>query len=198
MKTGILASYREKFLLLKEKCLTDQEFILYDYCVHQADFDENHKGKFGTFEKTNIELAKGLGWSDDKVGRNINKLILRGLLKKNDRRTIEIIDYYRFLPTHAFDRTKEGKELAYLREKIAKMRSQVANSREETAKLRNPTTNLVTNNTPISDIGSYKVNSFVTRSFADYKRIKEEGGYTTLTEEDMKWIDANITETPNF
>lgn len=198
MKTvGILASYREKFLLLKEKVLKDEEFVLYDFCVHQADFDEKHFGKFGTFQQTNKELAEGLGWSEDKVCRNIKTLFEKGFLRKIDRKT-EVVDFFRFIPRIAFKRTKQKEEIAYLQEKIAKVRSQVANLHEESAKLHNSAPDLATNNTSISDISSYKVSPFIPRSYEDYKRIKEEYGFTMLTEEDMKWIDENITEDKNI
>ena len=82
MNYGILASYRDKFTLLKEKHLTDEEFIFYEYAIHLADFDDKHIGKFGTFPRlTNEKLGDGLGWKIDKTGRNFKSLIKKGFLK---------------------------------------------------------------------------------------------------------------------
>ena len=203
MKKGLLASYRDKFLYLKEKALTDEQFILYEYCIHLADFDENHKDIFGTFQKTsNEELGLGLGWLKDKVARNLTTLLEHGLLKLLENNQIEVVDYYRFLPKNAFCRIKSGEETSYLLKNIAKMRSQNAEMREENANLRNSAPDLATNNTPISDVVSSKVNPVTrkvvikqkTRSEEEYQRIYQQGSFQDLTLADMRWIDENVSE----
>lgn len=194
MKTGVLASYRDKFLYLKEKVLTDELFILYEYCIHLADFDENHKGKFGTFQKTsNKELGQDLGWSEDKVGRNINALLKKELLKVMGGKQIEVVDYFRFLPKNAFSRVKNGEETAYLQENITKMRFQNAELRQENANLQNKVSDLTTNYASISDIVSSKVNSSLLRTEAEYQEMLDSGQFPTMTIDDMKWIDKNIS-----
>lgn len=194
MRNGVVGSYGEEFILLQQHFITDEQFLLYCFCIHQADFDTNHKGKYGTFQLTNKQIAEDLGWSEDKVGRNLIGLLEKDILKRINRRTIEVVDYYRFVIKNALKRTKEKQEIVYLREKIAKLQPQPVKLREQNAILRNKTTDFASEDTTISDISSYKVDKVITRSFEDYRRIKEEGGYTMLTEEDMKWIDENVTE----
>lgn len=194
MQTGVLASYREKFILLKEKALSDEQFILYEFCIHQADFDEKHKETYGTFQMTNKEIGEGIGWLEDKVGRNIRKLLQKNLLHKIGKRIV-VNDFFRFSIKCAFERTQNKQELAYMQEIVAKLRLQNAEMRVKTADLRKKEPEIASSYTPISDRFPYKVNSVIQRTFEDYKKIKEEGGYTMLDEGDMKWIDENVTET---
>ncbi|PIZ68288.1 hypothetical protein COY13_01505, partial [Candidatus Roizmanbacteria bacterium CG_4_10_14_0_2_um_filter_36_35] len=46
----------------------------------------------------------------------------------------------------------------------------------------------------ISDISSYKDRCNSLKSEEEYKKIKEEMGFSSLTIEDMKWIDTNVHE----
>jgi DNA-binding Lrp family transcriptional regulator len=192
MNTGILASYREKFILLQEKILSDEQFVLYEFCIHQADFDVRHKDKFGTFQLTNRELGIRLGWSEDKVGRQIKVLLKYGLLIKRDYKTHEVVDFFRYLPKNAFQRVKNKEELAYLQQVIAFIRVESAKIRPENVNLRNNKPILASTLTSISDNFSSKYIPFTKRTYEDYQKIKEKGGYNVLTEDDMKWIDENI------
>jgi len=53
----------------------------------------------------------------------------------------------------------------------------------------------------VSYKGEYSFNSKISvskRTYEDYKKIREEGGYKLLTEDDMRWIDENVYEIDNF
>jgi hypothetical protein len=47
---GWYGTYRGKFLLLKNKVLTKEEFILYEASIAFADWDKNHTNKYGTLD----------------------------------------------------------------------------------------------------------------------------------------------------
>lgn len=192
METGVLASYREKFLFLKEGCLTDEEFILYEYCIHQADFNENHIGKFGRFEMTNKEIGFALLCSEDKVGRCLRKLLEKGLLKRVNRRRIEVVDFYRYLPKNAYKRIKTKEELSYMQTIIANIKSENAELRKVNAKLRKTMSFLALDSHPVSDTISSKLTPLIYDASKDY--TKEQGKYSLLTADDMQWIDQNVRE----
>lgn len=185
---GVLASYREKFILIRKGFLTDAQFVFYEYCVHLADFDKNHGDKFGTFERvSNEQLGVSLGWSKDKVGRCLNVLVRKGLLKIVMKR-IEVVDFFRFLTKYAYERTGRDEENIYLSELVAVMSSENAKMQPKDAKLQDDRPDLGTKPTSISDIGSYKVNINNTSNWKTDKN-KET---SLLSDDDVKWINDNI------
>lgn len=181
MKTGVIASYRDKFILLRENFLTDEQFILYEYCIHQADFDENHIGKFGTFKNSYKELGDELGWSEDKIGRNIKILLKKGLLKSKGNKTFEVVDFYRFIPKYAFKRVREKAETPYLQRMIAGLRTQSAEVQKKDADLQISNPHLDTITPSISDTISSKITSFISSP-------------STMSDEDIQWIKENVKE----
>lgn len=188
MKNGVLASYRDKFVFLKQGFLKDEELVAYDYFIHLADFDENHD-KFGTFERlTNEVLGSGLGWSGDKLRRNLNALLNKGMLKLKNKKVIEVVGFSIYLPKYAFRQKKSDEYLSGL---FAEVRSENAKMLIQKADLLKSDGDLATKSTVISDIGSYKVNTSYQRSKKEYDLVVEEGNYKYLTADDMRWLDIN-------
>lgn len=137
---GFIVSYRKKFLLLKKRRLTDEEFVLRDYCIHVADWDETHIGKFGTFRETNKRLAEGLGCSESKVSRLKNSLVAKGeLIKRSDDR-MEIPSYWKYLPKNAYKLTKKREGLS---NKFSKMKGEYAELQEPYAEMQGLTGGII-------------------------------------------------------
>ena len=79
---GYQKAPRERFLLLKEGMLTQEEFLIYEFAIAITDWDSRHE-TYGTFKATNQEIADYLGWkSDTSVSRHKNHLITKGILTK--------------------------------------------------------------------------------------------------------------------
>lgn len=189
MKNGVLASYRDKFKLLKDKFLKDEEFILYDYCVHLADFDEKHDN-FGTFERdTNEVLGSGLGWSGDKLRRNFNALLNKGALRLMGNRLVEVVGFTIYLPKQAFALKKSNDYLSGL---FAEVSSENAIMQTSNANLRKTDRILATKTVAISDISSYKVATINRRGREEYESIVRELGFTHTDTTDLEWIDNHV------
>lgn len=196
MKTGVLASYRENMALIREHVLTEEQYVLYEYCIHRADFDEKHD-KFGTFQLSIKQIAEDLGTTDDSVRRWIRPLLLSGLIKFRGNNTFEITEYKRYLPTYAYKLTKTGEQTAFIQHFIAKLRTVNAELKNKSAKMRKLQHDSASNSEAISDTFPYKVGNSVTRTKKEYEQIIKEGDYSTFSVEDLSWIDQNTTEDPN-
>lgn len=192
MKSGVLMSYRDKFKLIISGLLTDTEFVLYECCIHLADFDEKHVGAFGTLPPlTKEQLANEVGWKEDKTRRNFNELAKKGFLKLRIDTRIEVVGFDRYLPKNAFTQ----KEIAtYLREETAKVSLENAEMLSKNANLPNQSTVLATKTISISDTDSYKVNTFIKRSRADYEVIVKELKFLYTDASDLEWIDKWINQ----
>lgn len=196
MKTGVLASYRENILLIREMVLTDEQYVLYQYCINQADFDQRHE-KFGMFEFTPREIANDLNCGKDKIGRGIKRLLRVGLLKIVGNKQLQVVEFQRYIPKNAYEITKNKEQVAFLRNIIANVQAQNALLRPKNAIMRQSDKGIASDGDAISDKTSSRVNNFPLRTIDEYRRIKEELGFTALTEDDMAWIDANVTEGPS-
>lgn len=104
MKTGVLASYRENIMLIREMILTDEQYVLYQYCINQADFDQKHE-KYGTFIFLPNEFASDLNCSTDKIGRGLKRLLRVGLLKTVGRKQLQVVEFQRYIPKNAYEIT---------------------------------------------------------------------------------------------
>ena len=90
---GYQRASRERFLLLKNKILTHEEFIVYELAIAVTDWDRDHD-TYGTFDGTNQEIANLLGWkSDSTVSRHIQKLLKKGYLIKDSNGLLSPRDF---------------------------------------------------------------------------------------------------------
>lgn len=77
---GYQKAPRDRFFLLYNKTLTQEEFVLYELGIAITDWDREHTETYGTFQATNQELAEILGWDSDTTAlRHKDSLIQRGL-----------------------------------------------------------------------------------------------------------------------
>lgn len=93
---GFQKADRKRFILLKDRRLTEEEFVLYELGIALAIWDKE-KEAYGTFEATNQELADILGWKSDTTAlRHKKSLIRKEFFKEVDKYTIKPIDLERW------------------------------------------------------------------------------------------------------
>lgn len=177
---GYQKAPRDRFFLLKDKILTQEELLLYELGIAITDWDRTHIDTYGTFQATNIEMAELLGWvSDSTVSRLKTSLIKKGyFLPFNDKIKVLGFRKWELRQTHV-DKQDE----------IAEMQVESANMQESPSKMQENRSY-----SPDYSLVSSK-GSFSLRSDEEYQKIKEEMGYEELIVDDMKWIDENVKET---
>lgn len=200
---GYHKTFRGRFLFLRNKILTEGEFVLWDLSFNVlADWDKNHIETYGTFPYTWADIAFLLGCSESIICRRSEKLfkhhlwerLINGSIKVSG---IEIIDLLAEITK------KEG--VVDLQDYLAKTQSYNAKLHENNVKLQriypkeeipDCAQNLAKTQISASKahLVSFKGESRVIRTDEEYQKILEEGGYTRLTVEDMKWIDENVKE----
>ena len=92
---GFHRHFRGRFLLLKDKTLTDSEYVLWDLCVSVLsgwDFNK-YPEDYGVFDFSLTDIKYFVGWSESKISRNINSLIKKGFLTKDHEVGFRISGY---------------------------------------------------------------------------------------------------------
>lgn len=90
---GYQKAPRERFLLLKDGTITQEEFLLYELAIAITDWDSKHE-TYGTFRATNQEIADILRWkSDTSVLRYKKNLITKGFLTTTDDGSLKVKDF---------------------------------------------------------------------------------------------------------
>lgn len=176
---GFQKANRERFLLISNKVLSGEEFLLYEICIALTDWDRSHD-TYGTFSFTNQELSYLLGWkSDTTAGRHKKSLIQKGFL-------IDLEDgYYKVLDFEKWELRKQDD---------AKIQPLSANLEPINAEIENKPAKMQekqAQNDDYSLVSSKGNNNFV-RSYEEYKEIKRSGVYKLLEIDDMQWIDKNV------
>ncbi len=78
---GYQKANRHRFLWLAFEMLTQEELVLYEFCVAITDWDRTHLDTYRTFKATNQEIAQILRWkADSTVSRHIRSLIAKGFV----------------------------------------------------------------------------------------------------------------------
>lgn len=199
---GYHKTFRGRYLLLMLGALTDEEFILLELGFSVlVDWDKkNHPDNYGSFGYTQEEIGSFLKWDKSKVSRTAMKLIQKGFWGKRSDGRITVIGYE--IQEHLPEITRE-KGIVNLQEYILKMQLENAKIQQINANLQ-PVASKGKDVTRAYDVArmqyfvpkeplvSSKGNSSILRSNEEYQRRQEEGGYTMLTIDDMKWIDKNI------
>ena len=85
---GYQKAPRARILLLTQKRLTQEEFLLYELVIAITDWDPKHED-YGTFEATNREIAEILGWKSDTTALKHKKKLI-------EKRIIESVGENRF------------------------------------------------------------------------------------------------------
>lgn len=212
---GWYKGFRGTFLLLKNKVLTPQEFVLWYLSFSVlADWDTapSRSDTFGSFPQNNKEISYFLACDPSSVSRNSQKLFKLGLWKKRDDGRTEVC---------GLEITKLLTKMSH--KHIVNLQDFIANPHIYDAYLNNKNETLHTNSVkendtsyPKSDadlhppfskeplisskdesIVSFKKKVYVTgkaRSNEEYRRMYEENPSQSLPPDDMKWIDENVGE----
>ena len=203
---GYRASHRNRWLLIKNRVLTPQEFLLFEYYLDSMDFDSRHSN-FGTFEAYLDEVALDFDKKPDTIQDWHNKLLSKSFIElvNKKRRLFKVKSPERYgtvLGCNAREFVKNEKNtptLDFILQNIC--------FTPEKAKI-NPSKNtiLALNNTS-KHLGSFKgelglpsidfkkvvVIKQSVRSDEEYQKMSQDGDFG-LSPEDMKWIDRNALE----
>lgn len=74
---GYQKAPRDRYFLLRDHILTQEEFLLYELGLAITDWDKTHIDFYGTFQATNQDLADMLGWSSDSTVSRYKKSLIR-------------------------------------------------------------------------------------------------------------------------
>jgi len=205
--SGWYGTYRGKFLLLKNKVLTKEEFILYEASIAFADWDKNHFNKYGTLDLKQHDIEYLIGVSDGFVSRYGKNLIKKKFWNKRDDGLIQVVGFELIEISLLTEMTKKNL-IIDLQKYFADQQIGVENSQQKFANLQKSLSKEKGINQPQkfanlqrivskSDLVSYKDKVIILRNDEEYKKIKEEISFRELSIDDMKWIDLNVYEDPN-
>jgi len=195
---------RGVLLLLHKQILTKEEFILYEASFSFASWDKEKKVSYGVIDLTQEEIEWLLNVSAGYVSKLKEGLIEKGFWRINKNKKIEVVGF-ELIETSVLSRiTKNSKVVDYY-DYIAHKQNEFASEQKLIAHKQTNISKENTDNQPqkfahkqtvssISDISSYKDRCNSLKSEEEYKKIKEEMGFSSLTIEDMKWIDTNVHE----
>ena len=173
---------RNRHILAKELQLSDQEFRLWDLAVALSGWDDKHVESYRMFEGTLDSLAIILGWSKAKVSRTIDGLINKKIVARNQQKT------YKVNILCEKESEEEDDKFALLKENIASVKKTVAPLKQIVASMKQKEAYSL-----INPLVSFKGDLVSLRTDEDYQKILSEGRYITLTVDDMKWIDQNVS-----
>ena len=156
-----------------------------------ADWNEGEY-RYGFIRHETKKLAKIWGISKNTLSDGLKRLSDKGALNKV-LNTYVINNFEYFQKAHAYKSPKLSDENlreiygnSLLENGISVSKTRISDSDlSKTTKLLN-----VSHKVGINRVDSVEVN---TKTIADYKKIYDEGGYTSLLPEDMKWLDEHIT-----
>lgn len=197
---GYTRTFKGKYLLLQNKTLSDEEFILWDFSFSVlADWDKNHLDKYGEFFFTQDQIAEALGWHKTKVNRLSQSLSNKGLWQKQGDRKIRVVG---FEIQESFSEITKKKGVINLQEYISNIELQIPKIKHKDSEIKHfqskDKVRLTENNVPKTQqivskapLVSSKVN---VRSTEEYERIIKEENLTGMTPDDLAWIDNNLTE----
>lgn len=125
---GYQKAPRGRFLLLKERRLTHEEFLLYELGVAISDWDSRHE-TYGVFKATNQEIAGILGWSSDTTAlMHKNSLIKKGMFIVNDDGSISARGFEKWLLRKSKSSENESE--------VAKTQSGSSNREDNTSEIK--------------------------------------------------------------
>lgn len=198
---GYRASHRNKWLLLQNKVLTQDELMLLEFYIDQMDFDGKHKNG-GLFEYFPEEISPIFckkssdtirGWHDGLANKGFIVIAdtKRQLWSINNReRYINDANFMGKASQYAKEEKdstveniistmsyfpKNYKNFPPFLPKILKMNNSIAKGSSKGVSITTPT--------------STEPFLHESRTMADYERIRLEDNYLHLTVDDMIWID---------
>ncbi len=189
---GWYPTFRGKYMLLKNKVLSKEAFILYEASIAFADWDKDHK-TYGLLLLSQSEIETQLGCSKGFVSRNGRILINKGFWMKQAN-VIQVLGF-ELIEIKLLKEIVKKDKVVNLQKYLGDTQQLVANKGINIAKGKEdvPPQDVANlqNDKPkylVSSKGKYLTH----RTDEDYQRIWKEGNYQSLTPDDMKWIDNNI------
>ncbi len=197
---GYCKTFKGKYLLLQNKYLTDEEFVLWDFSSYVlADWDKkNRPEQLGVFLHSYEEIALMLSWSPAKVSRKGSNLIAKGLWEKHSTGGIKVRGYE--VNNKLAELTKDKKPID-LQEYLSILQPTNAKLQENTRSISPIKTSTEgknnIDNLSKDALGIPFKDEYI-RTEKDYIKIWEEMGCPNdFTTDDMKWIDVNVAENNN-
>jgi len=193
--SGYIPVLRSVLLLVKAKVITLPQLAAYIYLVMQADFDTRHK-YYAAILPDNKELAKEVNLDSTTIFRYRKDLIEKGLLTEKNGMTL-VTNHYMF----ELGLVQKLAKLppANLQELFAKPQENVADFESLIANLHNEQLQKTSQSFSVSSKGKSGSSAVERVLIKGEVRTKEGDGQinrcTSLTPEEMKWIDENVTET---
>ncbi|MFH0773625.1 MAG: hypothetical protein V1922_04925 [bacterium] len=207
---GYRPSHRNKWLFVKQNILSIQELSLWEYYADIVDFDKRHE-KYGLFEVYFDEISLLLNKDENTIRNWHNKLLYLGFISITNRKHIfKLSCHERYVNTGKWegkaaeygkkekDQSIEnilesfGTNLQIVKEKLQSFGNNKQDKGNKTIK-----TDSIAIGSYKDEIGFISTRQHSLRSDKEYQKIKEELGPTSLSIEDMKWIDLNVKEDPN-
>ena len=203
---GWYGTYRGRFLLLKNRILTKEEFILYDASVAFADWDKDHTSTYGFLDLKQNEFEVLLGMSDGFVSRYGKNLFLKGFWRIRQDGLIQVMGF-ELIEINLLNKITKKDLIVDIQKYVADLQTKVADSQQENVNLQQ---NFTKGNGEIqpqkvadlqqavskSNSVSYKDKDIILRSDKEYKKMYEENDCQGLTPEDMKLVDQTVYEDP--
>lgn len=207
--TGYRACHRNRWLLLKNGCLSLQEFLLFEFYLDQMDFDSDHSN-FGCFEAYFDETSSFFLNNPDTIRIWHDGLLNKSFIELHDKRRC----LFRVKHPEKYVTNPKGKAANYAKEEKScpTLGFLLENScffPEKLELIQKNRASLLMNNTS-KTLGSSKDVSRVIgnnsskrisvirqkpRTEEEYQKIHKEGGFSPeFTPDDMEWIDKNVTE----
>lgn len=208
---GYRASHRNKWRFIQHGLLSIQEVALLEFYADIMDFDPEHIG-FGTVKVDFPAIAVIFNNKSENTGRNWHKKLLKlGFIEKTRYKDIfKLKCHKRYInPGHkqgeASDYAKAEKDkpintllqnFGIESQKIEQTTQIIENKDEEKTETTDKTNSIaLISSKDESNLGSKRVVIRQdVRSDEEYQRIYQEGDFTGLTPDDMKWIDENVSE----
>ncbi len=204
---GYISLPKGILLLLRNKTLSKEEFILYLSSLILAVWDKNKEKSYGSMDLNKKEIEEILNFSKGFVSKFDKGLFKKGFWRMKPNKRIEIAGY-NLTDTVFLKQIASKEKLIDPHKQIAFEQTEIANQQKEVAhKQQNLSIAKESNqdqkvadqqlSPSISDIRSYKDRYNLPRSEKEYEEIKKELNLSLLTTDDMKWIDLNVYEDPN-
>lgn len=218
---GYRPSHRNKWLLLQHKVLTKEELLLFEYYLDQMDFDIRHTqfGTFQIdFAELSKLFGYSVNKSNTSIRPKHNKLLKLGFIHSTtDKSVFSIHNPERYIAqtnkwqgkAEDFRRSEMNQSIETVVRNTASTFQLDENKFQPTKTIFQPVEkndNIYLKNYSPRTLGSSKVKSNVSKqgeeslteelgrhakTADEYKKTYKEGKYSTLTPEDMDWIDDN-------
>jgi hypothetical protein len=212
---GYRASHRNRWLLVTQRILSPQEFLLFEYYLDLMDFDKSHGEAFSTFEAFLDDVLRVFNKHEDTIRIWHNGLLTKGFIKIFDEKrhtyTVESpLRYVSGLAQWSGEASKYAKEekdqthefilrnIRFFRPEREKIRLESEEKVDISAdRVKNSLSSSKGESIVTSPSGSRKIVVIKqeVRSDAEYRKMYEDDGCLGISPDDMKLADQILAET---